>query len=59
MYGQKLIFSNLLMSQVVVNGPVPSVEAKGRDFEDTMLLLEIIKENKQQEMRQQRVRRWL
>ena len=47
------------MSQVVVNGPVPAVEAKGRDFEDTMLLLEIIKENKQQEMRQQRVRGWL
>ena len=45
--------------QVVVNGPVPTVEAKGRDFEDTMLLLEIIKENKQQEMRQQRVRRWV
>ena len=59
MFHQKLIFSNLLMSQVVVNGPVPAVEAKGRDFEDTMLLLEIIKENKQQEMRQQRVRRWL
>ena len=59
MYGQKLIFSNLLMSQVVVNGPVPMVEAKGRDFEDTMLLLEIIKENKQQEMRQQRVRTWV
>merc|ERR1712025_1330806 len=47
--------SNLQMQgiKVVVNNPVPDIETKdGGAFEDTMLLLEIIKEKRQQEMKQ-------
>ena len=46
-----------VQSQVVVNKPVPAVQAKaGAAFEDTMLLLEMVREKKQQEMKQIKVR---
>ena len=45
-----------VQSQVVVNKPVPAVQAKaGAAFEDTMLLLEMVREKKQQEMKQIKV----
>ena len=47
----------LLTTQVVVNKPVPCVQAKdGGAFEDTMLLLEMVRDKKQQEMKQIKVR---
>ena len=46
----------LSIFQVVVNKPVPVVQAKaGAAFEDTMLLLEMVREKKQQEMKQIKV----
>lgn len=46
-----------VQSQVVVNKPVPAVQAKaGAAFEDTMLLLEMVREKKQQEMKQIKVK---
>ena len=47
----------MLLTQVVVNKPVPCVQAKdGGAFEDTMLLLEMVRDKKQQEMKQIKVR---
>ena len=53
-----MVFSiHNVQSQVVVNKPVPAVQAKaGAAFEDTMLLLEMVREKKQQEMKQIKVR---
>ena len=42
--------------QVVVNNPVPEMQTReGGAFEDTMLLLEIIKEKKIEEMKKLKV----
>ena len=53
----KIAHTLWLCRQVVVNNPVPDIETKdGGAFEDTMLLLEIIKEKRQQEMKEIKVK---
>ena len=48
--------NKLFITKVVVNAPAPEAQARnGGAFEDTMLLLEIVKEKKQQEMKQLKV----
>ena len=44
-------FENIYISQVVVNQPVPEVRVGSGSVEDTLLLLEMVREKQQQENR--------
>lgn len=53
---EKLPNKNFFVVQVIVNNPVPEEKKQNPDsFEDTLLLLDIIKEKKMNEMKTKKV----